>query len=113
MCLILKISYWMVLVNIPTSKNSMEVVSSLCGAVELPTEYLHLYISNCISSCQKTKDSGTQVRLVAMFCVFLQTLIRNKVLKVADIFTEVETFCISFSKIPGAASLYRLLKQMQ
>jgi hypothetical protein len=103
----------MVLVNIPTSKHSMEVVSSLCSAVELPTEYLHLYISNCINSCQQTKDPLGQSRLVAMCCIFLQTLIRNKILKVADIFAEVESFCITYSKVPGAATLYRLLKQLQ
>ena len=103
----------MVLVNIPTNKHSMEVVSSICSAVELPSDYLHLYISNCISTCQGTKDSIAQGRLVAMCCVFLQTLIRNKILKVTDIFIEVESFCITFSKVPGAATLYRLLRQMQ
>lgn len=91
----------------------MEVVSSICSAVELPTEYLHLFISNCITTCRSTKDNLAQSRLVAMCCVFLQTLIRNKILKVTDIFAEVENFCISFSKVPGAATLYRLLKQMQ
>lgn len=103
----------MVLVNIPTNKHSMEVVSSICSAVELPAEYLHLYISNCISSCQQTKDPIAQHRLVAMCCVFLQTLIHNKILNVPDIFPQVESFCITFSRVPGAATLYRLLKQMQ
>lgn len=107
------VDYWFVLVNIPASKHSMEVISQICSAVELPTEYLHLFISNCIATCQKTQDPVNQNRLVAMCCVFFTTLIRNKILNVAPIFAELETFCISYSKVPGAATLYRLLKQMQ
>lgn len=94
------------------TKHSMEVISSLSNVIEFPTEYLYQYISNCIIACQKTKEPANQHRLVAMFCVFLQTLIRNKILKVADIFSEVEGFCISFSKVHEAASLFRLLKQL-
>jgi hypothetical protein len=107
------VEYWMVLVNIPTSKHSMEVISQICSAVELPTEYLHLYISNCFATCRQTQDPLSQNRLVAMCCVFLTTLIRNKILNVGDIFVELEAFCISYSKVPGASTLYRLLKQMQ
>ena len=103
----------MVLVNIPTSKHSMEVISQICSAVELPTEYLHLYISNCFATCRQTQDPLSQNRLVAMCCVFLTTLIRNNILNVGDIFVELEAFCISYSKVPGASTLYRLLKQMQ
>eukprot|EP01128_Nolandella_sp_AFSM9_P004322 TRINITY_DN1916_c0_g1_i1.p1 TRINITY_DN1916_c0_g1~~TRINITY_DN1916_c0_g1_i1.p1 ORF type:complete len:537 (+),score=113.55 TRINITY_DN1916_c0_g1_i1:88-1698(+) len=105
--------YFAELINMDMSLHSMEVVNRLARSVELPPEFLNIYITQCLSQCQLRKDRYQQLRMVRLLCIFLQSLIQTNLWDVSNLLVEVSTFCIEYSKTKEASDLFALLKKME
>jgi len=115
--------YLDVLVSMDTSIHSLEVVNGLIACPELPKDFLYSYISRCITSCsspqlQEDKYQYMKSRLARVICVFIDSLVRTRVIELQQLipiplYFEILAFCIEFSKIREASGLFRHLKELE
>ncbi|KAJ6225984.1 hypothetical protein M0813_00949 [Anaeramoeba flamelloides] len=99
------------LLNAKVTLHSMEVINKLSSGIKnLPKDFLNRYVSNCISSCSEINDKYIQSRHVRLVCAFIRSLMNNSKLDIQSMSSELQTFCLEFSRIRDASNLFRLIK---
>eukprot|EP01029_Cantina_marsupialis_P011653 TRINITY_DN2592_c0_g1_i1.p1 TRINITY_DN2592_c0_g1~~TRINITY_DN2592_c0_g1_i1.p1 ORF type:complete len:447 (-),score=90.05 TRINITY_DN2592_c0_g1_i1:2071-3411(-) len=108
--------YLSALLKMQVSFASMDVVNALSQKVSLPVEFVLIFISNCIRSCDVVgqnmhTDSETRLRLVRQVCEFIKALLERKIVPQQDVSVEVQAFCVNHKTQREARALYRKLRQ--
>jgi len=62
------------------TSNSLEVFSKVSAAVELPQEYIQIYLNKQMCECRNQQQKFVQLRMVRIVSLFLQSLIKAKII---------------------------------
>mmetsp|Transcript_17824 Transcript_17824/g.24691 ORF Transcript_17824/g.24691 Transcript_17824/m.24691 type:complete len:317 (+) Transcript_17824:294-1244(+) len=82
--------YYDTLSSMKLSTNSLEVFNRLSQYVELPKEFIQLFLKNCMSQCNTSNETKVNKnRLVRLVIVFLQSILKLKMINLNDIFCDI------------------------
>ncbi|CAD8120498.1 unnamed protein product [Paramecium sonneborni] len=96
--------------QIEVTQNTLELFAHLYGKLKLPQEYITQYINYCIDFCNNIKEKQQQNKLVRFVSVFIQQMFKLKAFTIKDILTDLQAFCIEFSKVSDVSKLFKLVK---
>ncbi|CAD8206474.1 unnamed protein product [Paramecium octaurelia] len=99
-----------VFIQTDVTQNTLELFAQLFGELKLPQEYITQYINYCIDFCNNIKEKQQQNKLVRFVSVFIQQMLKQKAFITKDILTDLQAFCIEFSKVGEVSKLFKLLK---
>ena len=73
--------YYEALHDMKLNSNSLEVFSKISSAVELPPEYIQVYLNKQMNECRNSQEQkGVKQRMVRVVSLFLQSLIKAKII---------------------------------
>jgi hypothetical protein len=110
--------------NETTTRETRETLSAKFREVSsksypLPSSFLTPFAARCVRRCVDGGEGGggsgsrSHNASARLTCMFLQVLLRERHVVVADLPAEVESFCVEFMSVKEAADLFRLVKQLQ
>ncbi|CAK63091.1 unnamed protein product (macronuclear) [Paramecium tetraurelia] len=102
-----------VFIQIDVTQNTLELFAQLFGELKLPQEYITQYINYCIDFCNNIKEKQQQNKLVRFVSVFIQQMLKQKAFVTKDILTDLQAFCIEFSKVGEVSKLFKLVKSLE
>lgn len=109
--------------NETTTRETREKLSAkfreVSSSYPLPSSFLTPFAARCVRRCVDGGEGGggsgsrSHNASARLTCMFLQVLLRERHVSVADLPAEVESFCVEFMSVKEAADLFRLVKQLQ
>ena len=84
----------------------LEVFHGILYQVDFPKEFILLFVKNCMDQCSaSTETKVLKNRMVRLVIVFLQNILKQKVLEFEDISTAIKQFCMEHNHIKEAQEM--------
>jgi len=75
------VKYYDALSTMKLSPNTLEVFNRLSNVVELPHEFIQVFLKNCMNQCiNSTENKINKNRMVRIVCVFLLQVQKTKLI---------------------------------
>lgn len=105
-------SFLQVLTAEPPTPHSMIAVYLISSQLELPPEFLYVFVYGGILKWQNenSKDSEKSVRI---FCIFIRALADSRLIFDTKLLRQIKEFTDVFKDLPEAKTLLRSVKEVQ
>ncbi|KAG1302212.1 hypothetical protein G6F61_010664 [Rhizopus arrhizus] len=102
--------YLQAILDHPITLQSIESIHHILvhKKTSLSQDFIHYYISNSIRSCDQLEDGLIKDKQVKQVAKFIQSLLEQDIISMAEYFVEIQAFCVSYMKIKGVVQLFRL-----
>lgn len=91
--------------------HSLEIFSQLANEVELPKEYMQIFLKTCIRQCNSSQETQlNKNRMVRLLSVFLYQLVKIKHINVEEMYGDIQHFCLEFLALKEVNALYKALQ---
>lgn len=91
------------------SSDSLELVQSLwTSRLRLPADFLSRYSAHAVTTCERQADR----RLVSWVSLFLHRILSEEPSALRDLFSVLQSFCMTFVDVKGCVGLYSLLRAL-
>ena len=86
----------------------LEVFHDILQRVDFPKEFNQLFIKNCMDQCSNSTETKVQKnRSVRLVIVFLNNILKQKVLDLEDIGPDLKQFCMEHNHIKEAQEMLK------
>lgn len=78
--------YYDQLAGMRLTPNTLEVFNQLSESVDLPQEFIQLFLKNCMNQCRTSTDNKiNKQRMVRLLCVFMLSLFKSRMIQLQDV----------------------------
>ncbi|CAD8124001.1 unnamed protein product [Paramecium sonneborni] len=102
--------YLDVFITIDVTPATIELIAMINYQMKIPPDFLTYYVHYCIQYCNNIKEKQTQTKIVKYVSIFIRHFLKTKAIAIKDLLTELQAFCIEFTRVNEVSQLFKSVK---